>query len=348
MKIVKLLFLGLNLVVAGMLLLSYLSPQTDPTDNYLISILGLVYPYLVIANIVFMIFWILVDYRWVFLSLICIAIGWNHLQTIFTINTYEKPDEKDLNIVSYNIGGGAYFDRDDELVKTDKTYLKEELEVSPKPDVFCLQETFNPGRAHFLTDNFPEYKKAVSKDKRAMIYSRLPIVESGYLDIGTTVNSCTWADIKFGEKIVRVYSVHLQTNSLTHLKNKVIKNADIREKKFWSRMTELFRRYKNASISRNKQAREIIAHMKTSSHPIILCGDFNDTPLSHTYYLFNQELSDAYAESGSGLGSTFKENIPLLRIDYIMHSKGLKSKRFSIGEGKFSDHYPIFASYSIK
>lgn len=348
MKIIKLLFFVFNLALAMMLLLSYLSPQTDPTENYWVSLLGLIYPYLIVANVLFIIFWILVDYRWVFLSLICIALGWNHLQTLFTINTFESPDDNDLNIISYNIGAGAYYDAENNLIQSDKELLEQTLKSSPTPDILCIQETFAPKNAAFFADRFPDYKKAIDEDRRAMIYTRLPILDSGEIDFGGKVNSCTWADIQVGETTVRVYSAHMQTNSLTKYKNKAFNEADVREKKFWSRMKELFRRYKNSSIVRNEQARSILNHMKRSPHPVILCGDFNDTPMSHTYYLFNQFLSDAYAESGSGLGSTFRENIPLLRIDYIMHTKSLKNKRFSVGEGKFSDHYPIFATYSVE
>ena len=53
------------------------------------------------------------------------------------------------------------------------------------------------------------------------------------------------------------------------------------------------------------------------------------------------DLTDAYASTGFGPGITYYEDFFLFRIDYIMHSKNLKSHKTTVERVKFSDHYPV-------
>ena len=77
-----------------------------------------------------------------------------------------------------------------------------------------------------------------------------------------------------------------------------------------------------------------------SPYPIILCGDFNDTPLSYAYHKIKGDLVDSFSYSGKGIGESFVR-IPGLRIDYIMHDKSFKSYNYKKKEEILSDHYAI-------
>ena len=82
-------------------------------------------------------------------------------------------------------------------------------------------------------------------------------------------------------------------------------------------------------------------HVETSPYPVIVCGDFNDTPLSYTYNQFNKSLIDAFRNCSSGIGPTYIGRVPAGRIDYIFHSKSLNSMDFKIQEGEYSDHRAV-------
>ena len=86
--------------------------------------------------------------------------------------------------------------------------------------------------------------------------------------------------------------------------------------------------------------------MNTSPYPIILCGDFNDTPTSFTYKQLSKDLNDSFTNSGRGLGSTYNGKIPALKIDYILYSPNLNQVDFETNEVKLSDHYPIKSSFN--
>ena len=81
--------------------------------------------------------------------------------------------------------------------------------------------------------------------------------------------------------------------------------------------------------------------MNNSPFPVIICGDFNDTPLSYTYNKFASNYTDAFRNSSSGLGITYAGKVPAGRIDYIFHSKDLNSSNFTIQKEVYSDHRAI-------
>jgi len=85
-------------------------------------------------------------------------------------------------------------------------------------------------------------------------------------------------------------------------------------------------------------------HMADCTSPILLVGDFNETPMSHLYQLFQPEMKDLF-KSGRGLGLTYPESSPLLRIDYILGSKNIVGEEFEVmNDISLSDHLPIKAS----
>ena len=59
-------------------------------------------------------------------------------------------------------------------------------------------------------------------------------------------------------------------------------------------------------------------------------------------------MTDAYAATGLGQGITYHENKFWFRIDYIMHSDEMKSYNCTVGNVKYSDHYPIMTYLQFK
>jgi hypothetical protein len=80
---------------------------------------------------------------------------------------------------------------------------------------------------------------------------------------------------------------------------------------------------------------------KQSSDGVIICGDFNDTPISYAYSKMKVGLKDAYVSTGFGPGITYHEDLFLFRIDHIFHSPNIKAYQTKVDKVKFSDHYPL-------
>ena len=74
----------------------------------------------------------------------------------------------------------------------------------------------------------------------------------------------------------------------------------------------------------------------------IVCGDFNDTPISYTHHTISKHLTDCFVASGNGLGFTYMRNGMHARIDYIFCSKDWQPYGCMVDKSvSISDHYPV-------
>ena len=83
--------------------------------------------------------------------------------------------------------------------------------------------------------------------------------------------------------------------------------------------------------------------MNHSPYPIIVCGDFNDVPVSYAYETIGAGLQNAFVQKGSGISRTFSSISPTLRIDNIFADKRFTVTQFTRVKKLLSDHFPIVA-----
>jgi len=146
-----------------------------------------------------------------------------------------------------------------------------------------------------------------------------------------------------GNDTIRIFNVHLQSVGLGRNDYDAVRDGPDAEqsKKLWSRLS-------SAYSLRAVQAQAVHETVENSPFPIILLGDFNDTPVSYTLSTLCQsgesKLTDSYTSAGEGLGSTYVGYIPGLRIDYILSSSPLQTKSFTTHQIELSDHRPISAT----
>ena len=100
-----------------------------------------------------------------------------------------------------------------------------------------------------------------------------------------------------------------------------------------------------ASEAASRPPQNVHAHTSATAITIkiIVCGDFNDSPVSYTHHrIASCGLTDAFVAAGNGLGRSFNRDAIVVRIDNILHSKHWKAYRCEVDDSnKDSDHYPI-------
>jgi len=89
-------------------------------------------------------------------------------------------------------------------------------------------------------------------------------------------------------------------------------------------------------------------HIYDCPYPVVLAGDFNDTPVSYAYNQTRKYLTDSFVESGSGVGCTYIGDFPSFRIDYVFHSEEIESANYTTLDYHFSDHKPVYCKLRIK
>lgn len=101
---------------------------------------------------------------------------------------------------------------------------------------------------------------------------------------------------------------------------------------------DLIQKMKDNYRKRADQADSIHAEIERSPYPVLVCGDFNDTPASYTYRQIRKGLTDGFRDCGSGYQYTFRQLYKLWRIDYVFYSKPLKGHECYSPEKSYSDH----------
>jgi endonuclease/exonuclease/phosphatase family metal-dependent hydrolase len=328
--------------------MAYYAPEIDPNNFWIFSFFGLMYPISLFVNVAFIIFWAFRELKFSLISLLAIALGWGNVSKYLAYNTDKVSNRQhDVSIISFNIGNAIEaYDKKAEAKETKLIKMNHFLDRFKDEDIICLQEVGSYAE-DIIKKNFKNYN--IHKyDKGAVIISKHKIINKGQIDFGTKTNSCLWSDIVIDLDTFRVYSLHLQSNNISVDAKNMIENGSLKEEKTWKGVKGIFRKYRYYHKTRAVQSKLVKNHANNSPYPVVLCGDFNDVPLSYTYEHLSEGLNDCYVQKGNGLGSTFNGKIPFLRIDYILLDKNIDVRNFNTIRENYSDHYPVAALISLK
>jgi endonuclease/exonuclease/phosphatase family metal-dependent hydrolase len=333
----KLLYL-INSISLLTLLLSYLSPYISPTFFWPISFFGLVFPILYLVNLAFFIYWLIGFKKPMWANLIILLIGIGNISNYFGTSPNSNSSEENTKILSYNV---RLFNRYGWIPKENVRENIFAFFTEEDADILCIQEFYTPNEIPDL--NYP-YRHIGLQNKKSQwhmaIYSKYPQIKKKTVSIkGERMNNtCIYSDMIINEDTIRVYNIHLASNWFKNSDYLFIQNPQ--KEKIKEGLKGIASRLKNSFIKRAEEVAVIKEHIKTSPYPIILCGDFNDTPLSFAYKSIKGDLVDAFTVCGKGIGDSFVK-IPALRIDYIFHDEELKSSNYKKHKKVLSDHYAV-------
>jgi endonuclease/exonuclease/phosphatase family metal-dependent hydrolase len=345
-----------NYFFVALLLLSYLSIYIDPLNITFIAFLGLAYPVLVAVNLIFILIWLIAVKKYIFISLIAILIGWNFLGKHFQFSgSNEKPGSNNIKVLSFNVKNLANSNSNMEnKTLRDKIFR---FIAEEKSDILSLQEfyVFTENNEQFVEElkdqvglqhvYYHNYRKKPGKIDALILFSNYPIVHKGTVGIDKERVFTIYIDILKGSDTLRIYNVHLESirfkdEDYTFV-SEIGKQSPMKEdfKKGWM---NIIRKLNLAFQKRSSQVKALKNHINSSPYPVILCGDFNDTPSSYAYHELSSGLNDAFMESGRGFGNSYAGNLPPLRIDFILYDTQFSSSEFEVhNESRLSDHYPI-------
>jgi len=360
------LFITLNILTAVLFLLACANSFLHPGKWWLISLLGLIFPLLLLLLLIFILIGLFIPhYRpWSLLSLVTLLIGWSNIRAFVALHPGTGFDMKKpagaIRVMTWNIRS---FDEYITRKKGASGHRAKMLNFidSVHPDILCLQEfleSYHPND----TPNIPVIEQQLhfpyhvfSKDygrydgkwgAGVVIFSRYPIVDSQIVhyskpDRVPATESLASADIQIGDDTLRVFTTHLQSvlfRSKDYHDIDIIKNVD---DSIVSASKSIAKKLAYAFQHRADQAEEVRVRLDRSPFPGFICGDFNDVPNSYTYFTIRGSWKDAFLQKGFGIGRTFVHLSPTLRIDYILTDpqfEVLQCRKFSL---PWSDHNPV-------
>ncbi len=347
------------------LLLSYLAQWISPEVFWPISFFGLAYPILIIVNILFLTHWIFRRRKFLIYPLLAIMVGLPMLGRFvqFGSNTEVIDASNNLKIITYNVhvldyyhqhyGGSGY--------AGDLILEKMKLENA---DIYCMQEFYCKGdKGKILISKYKEqlntpytyHKLYGSKNSNIanVIFSKYPIIRNGIVENPKDKYKIPgiFADIELNGSEIRIYSVHLKS---IHISGNIdlmndISNLDTEEGQQKAKDNSIYfiNKFKKAFSERSVQISSLKNHIANSPFPVIIAGDFNDTPSSYAYSQLRDGLDDAFVKKGGGFGQTYIGPYPSFRIDNILFDPQFTCTDYNTIKIKLSDHYPISAEFGI-
>ena len=346
----------LMLIVAALLVLSYASIVINPAKVWLISLVGIFFIPLSLVNALLLLWAIKRLSKSFIIPLLALLPAFFFVNRYIRIDTEEDRIERvaseglDLKLISYNVGRLALESgmelSGSECADSVFAFLK-----SQDADIICLQEFYTNNadrvksylRRHMRGYNaeyylFPSAKGAFGN----ITLSRLPVEGKGVIKFDNSANLAIYTDYRSKDGVFRVYNCHFESYNISMsgiLRALLSKNKDY--------FAETGNKMKRSITRRPKQVDKVFSDIEKCPFDSFVCGDFNDNPMSYTYYRMKKGRKDAFVEAGHGFGATFAALWPVLRIDYVLFPEKFDAVYHEIPRIPYSDHYPVITQIKL-
>ena len=338
-------FLLINIVAAVAIGVASLSVFISPATFWIPALFGIAYPYLMVVNLAFIVFWIFIKPKFTILSLLVILAGFNHIGNYLQFSG-KHTNDKGVRITTYNV---RYFVGNTQIpIKENADHILRFLRED-NADIICLQEVrLNKAQIFDINNtqlpHVAHMQIAHNGDAGGLLtMTSFPIIKMEEIRFENSGNMIMYADIVMNTSdTIRVYNCHLQSYKLGEAEIQSIDSLEFNtQPKTKKKVRELGHKFKIALVKRAHQAETLRRSIDKSPYPVIVCGDFNDTPVSYTYHTVKGNLKDSFTESGKGTANTYNGKLPSFRIDYILYSPIFTSFNFEVSNLNHSDHFPV-------
>lgn len=347
---------GANIATIVVMCLVGYSDRLNPVDHPVMSCIGMTFPIFLLANMFFLFFWLIFKFRMVWIPILGYLISYTPISIYMPLNLVSStPPEDAIKVISYNVsmysGNHKYEQQGFEVIRD---YLFDE-----DPDIVCLQEDVDSWRRYC----FQHYQKKFAYNDTVHfnqgeiengvgIHTRFPIIRRERIPYKSLYNGSVAWYLQVGSDTLLVINNHFEGTHLSQEDREMYREiieGDVKGGTARKESKKLLVTLAESSTKRAPQIEAVCRYVEEHrQYPIILCGDFNDNPISYSRYRMAQVLDDSFVETGKGLGLSFYQKGFYFRIDNIFHSDDIKAYNCKI-DSKIdaSDHYPIICWLKI-
>ena len=344
----------LILLTALMAVAGFLSGYIHPSGREWVSFPGLLLLPVLAVDMVLLGLCCVVRSHWGWVSLSALFLNTSFLLSVFQVRLFGCSSDGSgtpVKMITYNVNNFHTSGRSqlDDIVR----WVQDE-----QPDIVCFQECLISARFTLdsLRQTFQQFPyvcstyQAGGEGSSLAVLSQFPIVSSEVILFPGSKNKSMKASLLIGQDTVSLYVNHLQTTSVNSVKPRLYQakaSGDTQEGK--EAAFQMAFQMKENFVLRARQADFMRQLMDgESTCPMLVCGDFNDTPASYTYRRMKGDLTDGFRDCGSGFGVTFRELRRLFRIDYIFYSSHFRGFCYEAPNVPFSDHNPVVWTGCLK
>ena len=338
--------------------LSVLNAYVNPKHFIWTTLFGLAFWEVLIFNIVVLVLLLLLWSKKAWISILALLVAIPGINKSYSFGSKEEADNS-IRVMSYNVHMFKHIDG-----KTDSEDFANQMANQVRdqnPDILCCQEfaAFKSGVSRpKCIEDFAEscgfqyiYYNRKSNFGGNVVFSKYPITkvdeESGF---GQENTYGVMVTVDAGEKgRFHVANVHLLSYMITDTEIDLLMNSAERKDNLDTIGKTVLHKLSYAFQRRSDELKNVLTTMPPVSGPIIMCGDFNEPPLSYNYRQMQKAgFVDTFTKVGRGIKPTYAGKLPLLRIDYIWANDKVKPLNFKRLRYKASDHYPIMLDFAIQ
>ena len=312
------------------------------------AIIGLGFPFCVAAVVGCVVVSLLFKPRLAWIGVFGLLACCGSLRDYAPINLSSPAPKGALKVMSYNIMNWNNW----AMTPDSTNYETVQYLISQKPDIACIQEiTFrNNDEIERIDRLFSHAGYKLSCDfvgtNRIGLITRWPVTKWQVITQskgnGAIAFYLEWP--RKGDTLI-VVCAHLESMHLSQQERDKYHTLVKRPEEVDSvhGKIDLVRKIAQSGVERAHQADTLATFIdQHKSEPLILMGDFNDTPISYAHHQMCTRLTDCYRSTANGIGRSFNRDAIYVRIDNIFCSEHFKPFAVRIDDTvPFSDHYPI-------
>lgn len=358
-KVVRNIIAGANVATVAMMILVGYSYYINPESFPRLATMGLFFPFFVVVNVAFIVFWFFVKKRCLLIPIVGLLLCSAPIRTYCPLNLPSEAPDGAIKILTYNTLDFGHREVNDDGVNHVVQYIKD-----CDADIVCLQEanrkTIPSEDLRKMLDKYQYFSGEMTEMESQhdlMLISKYPIVKAENLTLEDNGNGAMafWLDVSGDTTIVvnchlRSYQFSVEEKNEYREMLRDIRDRNIEGDSIKEESKRLMQRLSDATALRSNQARVIAEFIEANKgKTIIVSGDFNDNPISYTHHTIARNMQDCFVASGNGLGISFNEKGFFVRIDHILCSENMQAYGCKVDKSiSVSDHYPVYCWLSKK
>lgn len=333
---------GANVATIIIMLAVGFSYRLNPQEHPITSCVGLAFPALLLTNAAFLLLFLLFKKRLALIPALGFIVCYIPVRIYSPLNVPHSTPDDAIKVMSYNVFN---FNPTENGLRSIADYIN-----ASGASIVCMQEAaFNDEVKQVFGKEY-QYMDTARNDKNGevqLIVSKFPILSKTHINAGLDGCLCAAYEVLVGNDRTTVINCHFECSGLSPADRRDFRNmvkGKLGKDTIGKDSRRMIVQLGDAARRRVPQVEGVIKYIRSrKEEPVLLFGDFNDSPVSYCRSLLAKTLTDCYVATANGPGISYHYNMFYVRIDNVMCSSHWQPFNFKVDRDiAVSDHYPLY------